>query len=149
MQIEGNQSFFMQIWASYLRRIIVFANEFRQWFLIIAPFVNVMTTVLIITGFIKVNLDGKTEETKKAVSVIVGIIFPFLLLYGFASCSAVYTLMPVGERESKMRSLLHMIGIKPVCYYLGMFFADYTLFLIPMILFIIFVWASNLTGFAD
>mmetsp|Transcript_69592 Transcript_69592/g.96656 ORF Transcript_69592/g.96656 Transcript_69592/m.96656 type:complete len:197 (+) Transcript_69592:2085-2675(+) len=137
------------MWASYLRRLIIFANEYRQWFLIIAPFVNVMTTVLIIAGFVEVNVNGKTDETKKIISAIVAIIFPFLLLYGFAACSAIYTLMPVGERETKMRSLLHMIGIKPVCYYLGMFWADFTLFMIPTILFVGFVGISNLVGFAD
>lgn len=57
--------------------------------------------------------------------------------------------MPVSERETKMRSLLHMIGIKPICYYTGMFCADYLLYIIPTTLFVIFVAASQLKGFAE
>jgi len=131
-----------------LRRLIIFANEVRQWFLVTAPFVNVVTVVLVIIGFVEANTKGQSN-TKEIINLVVDFLFPLLLLYGFAACSAVYTLMPVSERETKMRSLLHMIGIKPICYYLGMFFADYTLYIIPTSLFIIFVAASQLKGFAE
>mmetsp|Transcript_17219 Transcript_17219/g.12240 ORF Transcript_17219/g.12240 Transcript_17219/m.12240 type:complete len:191 (+) Transcript_17219:577-1149(+) len=131
-----------------MRRLIIFANEYRQWFLIIAPFVNVMTTVLIIIAFVDINTKG-LDNTSEVISLVIGFIFPFLLIWGFAACSAIYTLMPVGERETRMRSLLNMIGIKPICYYSGMLAADYTLFLIPMLFFVLFVAISGLQGFSD
>lgn len=141
MSLEGDQSFFQQLWASYLRRLIIFANEVRQWFLVTAPFINVVTVVLVVIGFVEATTK-ETGNTKEIINLVLDFLFPLLLLYGFAACSAVYTLMPVSERETKMRALLHMIGIKPVCYYLGMFLADYTLYIIPTVLFIIFVAAS-------
>jgi hypothetical protein len=43
--------------------------------------------------------------------IAIGFTFPFIMIYGFATCSGIYLLTPVSEREFKTRTLLNMSGV--------------------------------------
>ena len=73
--------------------------------------------------------------------------FPLILNIGYATTSSVYLLMPIEERQRKMRHILSMTGMRTVPYWLGLFIADYILFLMPTALFTLFVLAIQLNGF--
>ena len=51
------------------------------------------------------TMDGSIME------IAIGFMFPFIMIYGFATCSGIYLLAPVSEREFKTRSLLNMSGV--------------------------------------
>lgn len=69
------------------------------------------------------------------------------LCIGYASTSGVYALMSVEDRQKKMRYILSINGIKGASYWFGMFLADYILFLLPTLLFVIFILIIQLSGF--
>lgn len=130
------------------RRFIVFTREPRQWFLTVSPFVNVCISFLIIYSFF--NLAGVDNKTTKTImSWLIAIMFPYLLNAGFASTSGVYMLMPIEERMNKTRHILKLGGLQTVPYWLGLFLADYLLFLIPTALFAILVGAMNIPMFSN
>jgi hypothetical protein len=53
--VRGEESAFSQFKAMYLRRMIVFTREPRQWFLTISPFANVLTTFLILYSLLNLS----------------------------------------------------------------------------------------------
>ena len=55
--------------------------------------------------------------------------------------------MSVEDRQKKMRYILSINGIKGASYWFGMFLADYILFLLPTLLFVIFILIIQLSGF--
>jgi len=109
----------------------VFLREPRQWFLVIAPFVNVLNIVLVVQGFEKLviatnpldtqlsaeetaRMNGKSQSNIRDDSIMetaLGFAFPFIMIYGFATCSGIYLMTPVSEREFKTRPILNMSGI--------------------------------------
>lgn len=144
----GESSFFGQLYSMTARRFIVFTREPRQWFLTVSPFINVCIAFLIIYSFFSLNgVDNQT--TKKVLSWIMAIMFPYLLNAGFASTSGVYMLMPIEERMNKTRHILKLAGLQTVPYWLGLLVADYLLFLIPTALFAIMVGALNIPMFSN
>ena len=58
---------------------------------------------------------------------------PMMLNYSFTSFAGLNLIMPITDRESKLRHSIHLTGIKSFGYYAGMFVADLTLFLMPLI----------------
>ena len=57
--------------------------------------------------------------------------------------------MPIGEREIKMKHILTMSGMKTFTYWIGLFLADFLLFLGPTILFGILVCTINVEGYYE
>lgn len=55
--------------------------------------------------------------------------------------------MPIEERQRKMKHIMSMTGMRTIPYWLGLFIADYILFLIPTALFAFFVIIISLGGF--
>ena len=80
---------------------------------------------------------------------LIGFLFPFFLNYGFCSCAGIYVLTPISEREIKTRSILNMMGMKSSSYWIGLFLADYTIFLMPVACFMVFIYASHIMAFSD
>jgi hypothetical protein len=84
-------------------------REPRQWFLVIAPFVNVLNIVLVVQGFEKLviatdPLDTEMSKVEKErmnaksqgnfgddsiMETAMGFAFPFIMIYGFATCSGI------------------------------------------------------------
>ena len=58
-----------------------------------------------------------------------------------------YILTPVSEKENKLRHLMNFIGMKPLAYYVGNYLADFLLFTIPTIGFIIILFPLGVTYF--
>lgn len=144
----GESSFFGQLFSMTARRLIVFTREPRQWFLTVSPFINVCIAFLIIYSFFSLN-GVDNETTKKVLSWLIAIMFPYLLNAGFASTTGVYMLMPIEERMNKTRHILKLGGLQTVPYWLGLLAADYLLFLIPTALFAIMVGAFNIPMFSS
>jgi ABC-type multidrug transport system permease subunit len=75
--------------------------------------------------------------------------FPFFLLYGFCLSSGIYMIVSLFDKEKKMRQYMFLAGVGPLPYYFGLFFADYSLFLITELIFTGFVWLMQLQAFSD
>jgi hypothetical protein len=52
-RIEGSFNICSQIQAIFVRRLVVFWREPRQWMMIIGPFLNVMMVVLVIWAVVR------------------------------------------------------------------------------------------------
>jgi hypothetical protein len=58
MATESNPSFFAQAFGIFLRRLLVFTREPRQWFMILAPFLNVIAMIALIYTFFELATNG-------------------------------------------------------------------------------------------
>ena len=83
------------------------------------------------------------------INFTVALMFPYILNTGYATTSGIYMLMPVEERVKKTRHILKLNGMQSLPYWLGLFCADYFLFLIPTTLFGILVYFSGMKIFSD
>lgn len=146
---QGDSSFFSQFAAMFCRRFIVFIREPRQWFLTVSPFINVLTTFLILYSVLDAAPDKHKELARKVLNYVVAIMFPYILNAGYATCSGIYMLMPIEERMKQTRHILKMSGLKTPAYWLGLFTADYILFMIPTALFVLLVMFSGLQIFGE
>jgi hypothetical protein len=79
----------------------------------------------------------------------VALMFPYIMNAGYATTSGIYMLMPIEERMKKTRHILKLSGMKTAPYWLGLFTADYMLYLIPTLLFTLLVAFSGLQIFGD
>ena len=97
---------------------------------------------------------GRDGPADTLFETMAGFTFPFIMNYGFATCSGIYLMTIVEERERKTRTILTLSGVGSFVYYLALFLADLLLFIPPMTLFILFivifdikVYAGNLDKF--
>ena len=56
---------------------------------------------------------------------------PILVVLGITTSAGVFTFAVVSDREQKLRYLLNFAGMRSTSYYLGMFFADWLVFIAP------------------
>jgi hypothetical protein len=100
----------------------------------------VVTFFLIFYSLFDLTSDGQmSKDVADLVQLLVALMFPMILNIGYATTSGVYLLMPIEERQRKMRHILSMTGMRVVPYWFGLFIADYILFLMPTALFTLFV----------
>jgi hypothetical protein len=85
----------------------------------------------------------------KVLNYVIALMFPYILNSGYATTSGIYMLMPIEERQRKTRHILKLSGMKVIPYWLGLFTADYLLFLVPTTLFGILVSISGLGIFSN
>jgi hypothetical protein len=52
--------------------------------------------------------DGPSEDIFE---LMMAFIMPLIMAYGFATCSGIYMLTPVGERELKTKQILNLTGV--------------------------------------
>lgn len=121
-----------------IRRFKQFLREPRMWFLLASPFITAVFSFLILKGTI--SIDEKDENVKMVMLYVYGILFSVWLLIGFCTCSGIFILAPISDREFKLRYLMNYIGMKSLSYYIGNFIADYLLFLVPSLGFIIMLF---------
>ena len=140
----GESSFFSQYRAMIARRLLVFSREPRQWFLTISPFINTLTLVLIILSIFNLSDSQYKQQLMKVFNYVLAIMFPYIINAGYATTTGVYMLMPIEERMKKTRHILKLSGMRTVSYWLGLFTADYMLYLIPTLLFTLLVAFSGL-----
>ena len=57
IKTEGNPTALGQIKAVYIRRLLIFLREPRQWFLILSPMGNVIVIIMILISFFKLILS--------------------------------------------------------------------------------------------
>jgi hypothetical protein len=146
------------MFAITLRRFIVFKRETRQIILVLAPFINILNLILFVQSFENLVVATSPLDTKplpiedgdennpdeidptmqgSIMEIAIGFTFPFIMIYGFATCSGIYLLTPVSEREFKTRTLLNMSGVSTLQYWLGLLIGDLLLFIPPMSIFIL------------
>jgi len=66
-------------------------------------------------------------------------VFPFLISIGFVTSSGVYLITSVKDRQDKLRYLLNFGGMRSTSYYIGLVLADFTLYMVPTIAFVLVV----------
>lgn len=124
--------------------MLVFKREPRQWFMIISPFVNVMSMILLLYTIVLSVPGGTSDQTKNAIRVLVAYFFPFFLLYGFCTSSGIYMIVSLLDKERKMRQYMFLAGVGPWAYYLGLYCADFLLYCLTVTSFTMFVFAFQL-----
>jgi hypothetical protein len=115
----------------------------------VSPFLNVLTSVLIVYSFYNMSESQYKQVVLKIINYTVALMFPYILNAGYATCSGIYVLLPIEERQRKTRHILKMSGMQTSSYWVGLFMADYFLFLIPTALFGVLVGVSGLQIFSD
>jgi len=77
--------------------------------------------------------------------MVLSFLFSFFVLTGFSLCTGLFILAPVADRQHNLRQMLNFVGMKPLAYYTGSFFADLTLFTIPTVGFIALLFPMGIT----
>ena len=103
--------------------------------MLIAPFVNVVSYVILMSTLIIAAVGQQSEYTKTIIRDFTAWIFPFLLVLGFCTSSGIYMIISLFDKEKKMRQYMFLSGVGPFSYYLGLYAADFLLFLITMSVF--------------
>lgn len=80
---------------------------------------------------------------------MIAALFPFFLNLGYTTASGAFLLMPIEEREIKMKHIMTMSGMRVTFYWLGLFFADFLLYLGPTFLFGVLVCTINVDGYYE
>ena len=78
-----------------------------------------------------------------------GFTFPFIMNYGFATCSGIYLMTLVEERERKTRTILNLSGVGSFVYYISLFLADILLYIPPMTFFVLFIVVFDIKVYAE
>lgn len=118
-----------------------------MWFLLASPFITALLSFMILKGF--VTYDYYDERIREAMLYIYGVIFAFWMLIGFCTCSGIFILAPISDREFKLRGLMNYIGMNSLAYYTGNFIVDYVLYLIPSLGFIILLFPMKIEAFTN
>jgi hypothetical protein len=74
---------------------------------------------------------------------------PFLINFGYLTSAGVFLLLPMYDRENKLRTILHLNGSRIIAYWTGIFICDVLLFMLPTLLFLILVKAVNVSSLGD
>ena len=130
------------------RRWLVFFREKRQWFMIIAPFVSVLSMVLLVATVVLAVGANDTSKTQQ-IQQIVAFSFPSFLLYGFCTTSGIYMITSLFDKEKKLRQYMYLSGVGSTSYYLGMFTADFALFFVTEAAFLLFIFVFRLQMYAQ
>jgi hypothetical protein len=129
----------------FVRRVKQFLREPRSQLLLASPFITIILSFLLINGlFPKADDD---ENLKKFLTFISTQMFSFFVLLGFSICSGLFILAPVSDKEQKLRQMMNFVGMKPLAYYTGSFLADFLLFTVPTIGFIILLFPLQIKYF--
>jgi len=103
MDTVPKTTFCTQFSAMMIRRFTVFKREPRQWFMLIAPFVNVFTYIILLSTLVIALVGQQTDALKTIIRDLIGYCFPFFLLLGFCTSSGIYMIVSLLDKESKMR----------------------------------------------
>jgi len=76
-------------------------------------------------------------------------VFPLLISIGFVTSSGVYLITSVKDRQDKLRYLLNFGGMRSTSYYIGIVFADFTLYMFPTVAFVIVIIILKIDAFTN
>eukprot|EP00356_Strombidium_inclinatum_P008969 CAMPEP_0170487354 /NCGR_PEP_ID=MMETSP0208-20121228/6196_1 /TAXON_ID=197538 /ORGANISM="Strombidium inclinatum, Strain S3" /LENGTH=273 /DNA_ID=CAMNT_0010761615 /DNA_START=2084 /DNA_END=2905 /DNA_ORIENTATION=- len=128
------------------RRLYTFIRSPKEFMLSINSFlyciINLVMVSLFFASFL-VDSEQEAEITKAIISVF----FPFAISISLMVSSGLYVLMPVYDKEEKLRHLLNFAGMKPFAYNMGLWFSDTIIYVIPVALLMIFAWVFNVLSF--
>jgi hypothetical protein len=134
--------------------------------MVLSPVIQVVSMIIIVTAFstlykkelsyVDTALKNSTSanqtssaSTKSAIRYVLGYSLPFFINFGYVTSVAVYLMLPVTDRESQLRKLLHLNGTRGVAYWAGMFACDMLLFMIPTVVFLVLVKAMKIASFEN
>lgn len=80
---------------------------------------------------------------------ILSVYFPILLQVGYITSIGLYLLATVQDRYDKTRYLLNFAGMRSSSYYLGIFLADFLIFMSSNVLIVISVYVLGLKRFTE
>ena len=115
-----------------------------MWVLLLSPFITIIMSFLLMKGLLP---DSDNPQEQKVYTLVASNLFALFVLLGFSLCSGMFILAPVSDKENKLRHLMNFVGMKPLAYYLGSFFADIILFTIPTVGFIILLFPLGIRYF--
>jgi len=141
--VESHPSFFQQMFAVFIRRLKQFLREPRIWICLFAPFITAIVSFLIINN---INTTGD-DVNEDALALVSGIMFSMWMLIGFALCAGLFIVGLTYDREMNLRYLMNFAGLQTLPYVFGNYMADFTLFMVPTIGFILILFPMNIKSF--
>ena len=90
---------------------------------------------------------GDDPDIQRIYTLVSSQLFSFFVLLGFSLCSGLFILAPVADKEQKLRQMLNFVGMKSLSYYTGSFLADFVLFTIPTVGFIVLLFPLGIELF--
>ena len=129
----------------FVRRIKQFLREPRMQILLASPFVTIIMSFLLMSGLLP--KAGDDPDIQRIYTLVSSQLFSFFVLLGFSLCSGLFILAPVADKEQKLRQMLNFVGMKSLSYYTGSFLADFVLFTIPTVGFIVLLFPLGIELF--
>ena len=117
--------------------------------MILGPFINVVSLIMLLYTAVLYGSSFNNADTKKTMAILTAYFFPFFLLYGFCLSSGIYMIVSLLDKEKKMRQYMYLAGVGPFSYYLGLYAADFLLFCITEIIFVIFVLTLQMQAYSS
>lgn len=117
--------------------------------MIIAPFLNVIALIVLLDAIVLAVSGNNNPNVEKTLKVLISYFFPFFLLYGFCTSSGIYMIVSLLDKERKMRQYMYLAGVGPWSYYLGLYCADFLLYLITVSTFTIFIFILQLAVYTS
>lgn len=148
MRTQPQTTFFTQMMGITMRRFLIFIREPRQWFMILSPFIIVLSMIILLDIIVLIIYADKPEP-KGVMTILISAYFPFFVLYGFCLSAGIYMLVLLQDRDGKMRPWMYLQGLGSWAYYGGMWLADITLFFITEIVFVCFILSLGLKAFSE
>ena len=126
---EGVQSFMQKVSVIYFNRLRVFRRNGYQWFILCFPTIYVIIQLFIAYAIIKTIVKG--DNVNKFVEIFFTFYFTFFLVLGQSFTAGLYAFVPMTEKKGGLRAMMNMSGLTSIEYYLGLSFADWTIFMAP------------------
>ena len=119
-----------------MRRLISFINSSKEIVLAVNPFLTTIINVVVMTILFSSFPDMGVNITQSILQVY----FPILIQVGYITSIGMYLLATTQDRYDKTRYLLNFAGMRSTAYYLGIFLADFLIFMASNILIIISIY---------
>lgn len=131
---ELNSTLCSQIRSQFLRRLLQFRRLPKQQYSTVQPYLIMLVFVLFISSLTKALAE---DDKYGIVDILYLFLFPNVMVIGFAVSSGLYLYTTVSDREGKLRYLLKFGGMKSFSYIFGIMMADWLIFTIPTLIFVL------------
>jgi hypothetical protein len=80
------------------RRCLTFFREPRQWLMVVSPVIATVTTTLFFYSLVNLLNTQTANKDTNALTLVISMLLPILLLIGFSTSCGIYMLTPLYER---------------------------------------------------
>lgn len=138
--------------ANFKRRLLQYITQPREIILNIQMLFIMVINIIVLNTIMNIiysmlSLDADTVDNLK--KLVLNGALPLILQIAVYLSSGLYVITVVKDREDNLRRLLHLSGMRPLAYYLGLFLGDLILINIPATLAIVIAAVLQVQTFID